>query len=247
MNFFEKIKENLTSSSSSAGQAQDWYVTVVRGEGIKDEHFYARSDPYLKIEFGGKNVKTRAVKHDRSPDWNETFHFQLKSEHAQSINLTLMDDKLGFDDAIGKASISRGDLPAFSEEEKRLEIPIFKNGQISGLIHLRVKLVDTNMPQQQQQQQQANQSSLQTGNIPNQQQSFQSSNLPYQQQQQQPSMSYDGLYTQPQNQGQNTQYPTNPVGQFQSDLDRSQQQNNMGQQQQQQPQPRSNDNYYGQQ
>jgi len=231
MNFFEKIKDNLTNTSSSSSGSQDWYITVVRGEGIKDEHFYARSDPYLKIEFGGKNVKTRPVKHDRSPDWNETFHFQLKSEHAQTINLTLMDDKFGFDDAIGKATISRGDLPAFSEEEKRLEIPIFKNGQITGLIHLRVKLVDQNM-----QQQFSNQSSAQTSNLPNQQQQQMPSQVSSGYQQQQP-MSYDGLSTQPlsQGQGQNTQLPTNPVGQIQQDYNQNQQQ------------PRSNDNYYGQQ
>jgi len=253
MNLLEKIKDEFTSSGSSSGQHQDWYITIVRGEGIKDEHFYARSDPYLKVEFGGKHFKTRTIKHERSPDWNETFHFQVKPAQAQDIVLTLMDDDIGWDDRMGRATVSKGDLPDISNQEKRFEVPIYRNGQVSGLIHLRVKLIDNNM----QQQQQSSQSSYQSTNIPYQQQS---GNLPYQQQQQQPSsqsssgyqqqqpMSYDGLYTQPQpqpqQQGQSQPYQDPnlqqyPSGQFQQGSSQQGQQSNF--------QQRSNDNYYGQQ
>jgi len=245
MNLLEKIKDEFTSSGSSSGQ-QNWYITIVRGEGIKDEHFYARSDPYLKVEFGGKHFKTRTIKHERSPDWNETFHFQVKPEQAKDIVLTLMDDDIGWDDRMGRATISKGDLPEYSNQEKRFEATIYRNGQISGLIHLRVKLIDNNMQQQQQQSQ-----SSQSTNIPS-QQSYQSGNLPYQQQpssqssgyQQQQPMSYDGLSTQPQPQGQSQPYQDPNLqqyssGQFQQGSSQQKQQSNF--------QPRSNDNYYGQQ
>jgi len=80
MDFLKKIKDEFTSSSSSSSgsNTQDWYITAISGDGIKDEDFFSRSDPYLKIQFGGKHFRTRTCKNDRSPAWNETFHFSNK-------------------------------------------------------------------------------------------------------------------------------------------------------------------------
>jgi len=244
MNLLEKIKEEFTgssSSSSSSGRLQDWYVTVVRGEGIKDEHFYNRSDPYLKVEFGGKHVKTRTIKQERSPAWNETFHFQLKPDQAGDIVLTLMDDDFGFDDHVGKAVVSKVDLPQYGNQEKTIEAPIYKNNQISGLIYLRVKLVDNSM----QQQQQSNQS-FQSSNIP-----YQSSNFP---QQQTSSQFSSGYQQQPRSYDLNTQQQQYQNQPFQDQQGQNTQQYPGGQFQQQQQhhhhdnvEQRSNDNYYGKQ
>jgi len=267
MDFIKKIKDEFTtttSSSSSGSHTQDWYITIVRGEGIKDEGLFSRSDPYLKIEFGGKHFKTRTIKNERSPVWNETFHFQLKPDQAKDIVLTLMDDDIGFDDHMGRATISKVDLPEYSEQEKYLEIPIKKNDQITGLVHIRAKLVDNSMQQQQQQLQQQQQQPqlLQQQQQPQQQpqrqqinqSSFQSPNIPYQQQQtsqlssgfQQQPMSYDGMYTQPQQfQGQSSQQYSS--SQFQQDYNTSQTQHHQHHQHQSNVQPRSNDNYYGKQ
>jgi len=242
MDFIKKMKDEFTTSTSSSGHSQDWYVTVVRAEGIKDESFFSRSDPYIKVEFGGKNFRTRALENDRSPDWNQTFHFQLKSDQAQDITLTLMDDDFGFDDHMGRAILSNANLPHYSNEEKFIEVPIKKNDQVTGVIHLRVKLIDNNM----QQQQQSNQSTFQSSNIPYQQQ--QSSQLSSGYQQQQPMSSY----TQPQ------QFPSQqlpgqgsqqyPSGQFQQGYSTNQPQHHQHQHQQQSNfQQRSNDNYYGKQ
>jgi len=127
MNFINKIKDELTHpTSSGSGSEQDWYITVVRGEGIKDEGFFTRSDPYLKVEFAGKNFRTHAMKNERSPDWDETFHFQVKRNQGQDIVLTLMDDEFGFDGHMGRAVISQEDLPRFSNDEKHLQVPIKK-------------------------------------------------------------------------------------------------------------------------
>jgi len=263
MDFINKIKDEFTHSSSSSGSGseQDWYITVVRGEGIKDDGFFTRSDPYLKVEFAGKNFRTHALKSERSPDWNETFHFQVKRNQGQDIILTLMDDELGFDGHMGRAVISQEDLPRLSNDEKHFQVPIKKNDQITGLIHLRVKLIDNNV---QQQQQSSNVSSFQSTNLPYQQESRLSGNFPNQTSaqvssgyQQQP-MSYDGLSTQPQYQGQqlqgqsSQQYPgtqfqqgsTNPLHHHHHH-DQQQQQSDF--QQQSNFQQRSNDNYYGKQ
>jgi len=191
------------------------------------------------------------LKDDRTPDWNETFHFQLSPSQAQSIVLTLMDDDFGLDDHMGRATISSADLPHYSNEEKFLEVPIKKNDQVTGIIHVRAKLIDNNM----QQQPQSNQSSLQSSNIPYQQQSYQPSNLPYQQQQTSSQLS-SGYQQQPMSytQGQSSQLPgqfqqgqsSQLPGQFQQGIDTNQPRHHHHQQQSD-FQPRSNDNYYGKQ
>jgi hypothetical protein len=141
MNFLKQLKNMATDSSSSSGVVQNWYITAERAEGLKDKDTFSKSDPYLKIEFGGKSFRTRTINNDRSPAWNETFHVKLNSSHAKDINLSLKDDDIGFDDTIGIATVSRADLPTYPGEEKSLRVPIYRKEQISGIVHLRVKLI----------------------------------------------------------------------------------------------------------
>jgi Ca2+-dependent lipid-binding protein len=126
MNFLKQLKNIATDSSSSSGVVQNWYITAERAEGLKDKDFMSKSDPYLKIEFGGKSFRTRTIKNDRSPSWNETFHVKLNSAHAKDIHLSLKDDDIGLDDTIGIATISRAELPTYPGEEKK-----FKSSSVS--------------------------------------------------------------------------------------------------------------------
>jgi len=215
-----------SDATGNTGPTEQWYITAERGEGIKDERLLTRSDPYLKIEFGGKNVQTHPVKNDHSPNWNETFHFTLTDAHAQDIKIRLMDDKFGPDEAIGNATISREDLPSFSGDEKYLQVPIYHNQQITGVVHLRVKQIIEGQPTTSK--------------------TYQSSDVNYSQQQQpqfqqqsefglqQPPLTYDGLNT---NVGQTYQQSTNLQSDtFRNPLDQNKQNLNQG-----------NSNYYGNQ
>jgi len=147
MNLLNKIK-NLGGDSGHHGPTQDWYIIAEKGDGILDTDTFSKSDVYLKIEFGGKEVRTRSIKDDRSPVWNETFHFKVSKDHAQDIRLKIVDDDLGLDDGIGHAKVSRADLPTFPGEEKYLKIPMFHKEQVKGMVHLRVKYLDPNHPTQ---------------------------------------------------------------------------------------------------
>jgi len=235
-----KDLQNLASDViGKTGPTQEWYITAERAEGVRDKDRFSKSDPYLKIEFGGKHVRTRTVKNDLSPYWNETFHFQLASGQVNDIRLTVMDDDIGFDDSIGTATVSRADLPMRSGEEKYLQVPIFRKQQASGVVHLRVKLLNDGQTSS------SNQPMYQSSNIssyPPQQQMPQSqSGYGYQQQ---PMSSYNTQFNQPPNY--NTSFNSNqqPYSQTQPFN-----QNQSGQMpptnQQQQPQP--NTNYYSKQ
>jgi len=241
MNLLDKIK-NIGGGEShkSGGSQQDWYITAEGAVGIDDVDHISKSDPYLLIEFGGKEVRTKTVENDRSPSWNQTFHFKLRPDQADRIHLKLRDDDMGFDDGLGHATVSRADLPNLGEE-KTLKVPLFRKEKITAMVTLRVKgmheggqlpyqgtnVQQTHYPQQQFQQPMMNQQQPygQQQNYTQQQQQ------PYTQQQQQP-------YTQQQQQPytQNQQQPHQ----------QTQQQPNFqgGQQQSYMNQPNS---YYGQQ
>jgi hypothetical protein len=193
MNLLKDVK-NLVSGSTnkSSGGDEEWFITAESATGISDLGGLSKSDPYLKIEFGGKSVRTRTVKNDRSPSWNETFNFKVNSGSAKEIVLKLVDDDIGMDDTIGTATVRKDELPSYSGEEKYLKVPILRKEQINGVVHLRVKkIVDGQQGQQQQYQQQSYQQQQQYQQ-PNQQQhyqqhqQFQQTTQPYQQSNQQP-------------------------------------------------------------
>jgi len=199
MNLLNKIKNIGSDSHDNAGVSQDWYIVAEGARGISDEDKISKSDAYLKIEFGGKEVKTRSINNDRSPTWNETFHFKLNSGQVKDINLKLMDDDIGLDDSLGIAKISRSELPTMSGEEKVLKVPVFKNEQITAMITLRVRQTtdgqqhfqqsyqsSSNYPQQQFQQpyNQTQPMMHQQQPMMNQQQPMMNQQQPYNQQQQ---------------------------------------------------------------
>jgi len=195
MNLFKEIKNLASDVTGNTGPIQNWYITAERAEGLKDKDLFSKSDPYLKIEFGGKHFKTRSIKNDRSPYWNETFHFKLSASHVNDIHITVMDSDITFDDTIGSATISRADLPTRPGEEKYLKVPVYRKEQISGVVHLRVKQVDDGqvLPS-------SDQPVYQNSNVsyPQQQMSSQSQ-YTYGSQQQPMSSSYNPQYNQPPN------------------------------------------------
>jgi len=146
MDFIKKIGKEVISnttginlSSSSSGPDETWYVTAVRAEGIKDKDRLTKSDPYLVVSIGSKSFRTRTIKNDLSPQWNETFTFKVSKGKSKDIHLKLKDDDYGIDDTIGTATVSSADLPMYSGEEKYIQIPVKKSEQIHGIVHLRVK------------------------------------------------------------------------------------------------------------
>jgi len=139
MSLLDKIKNVASDATGNTGPLQTWSITALGAEHIKDEDKFSKSDPYLKIEFGGKHEKTHVIKNERSPQWNETFNFQVHEGHIKDINLKLMDADTLIDDSIGSATIPKLQLPLLPNEEKIFKLPMLKNHQVTGIVNLRVK------------------------------------------------------------------------------------------------------------
>jgi len=222
MNLLNKIKNIGSDQHSSSGHTEDWYIIVERGEGIRDENAISKSDTYLLIDFGGKHEKTRTIKNNRNPIWNQTFHFKLTPDQAQNLHIKLKDEDIGPDDDLGKTTISRADLPSQIGEEKYFKLPLYHEHQASGVIHIRVKRLIDGQPLQSTQPmyQSSNVSSTTYPQQTTQPQYFSGQQQPMSYGQQQP-MSYGQQqqpmsYGQPYNQGQQGQMnPPQPQSQQQ--------------------------------
>jgi hypothetical protein len=137
------------SSGSSSGGSELWYITVERAEGLKDMERFSKSDPYVKLSFAGKTHKTKVIKNDRSPTWNETFEYNVRSGTQHTIQVKLLDSDVGLDDTIGEATVGGIELPDYSGQEKTIKVNVQRKGQITGVLYLRVKRVNPNMPMHQ--------------------------------------------------------------------------------------------------
>jgi len=137
------------SSGSSYGGSELWYITVERAEGLKDMERFSKSDPYVKLSFAGKTHKTKVIKNDRSPTWNETFEYNVRAGTQHTIQVKLLDSDVGLDDTIGEATVGGIELPDYSGQEKTIKVIVQRKDQITGVLYLRVKRVNPNMPMHQ--------------------------------------------------------------------------------------------------
>jgi len=127
----QEIKDLLEGGKNE----QHWFVTAARAEGLNKEMF-GGSDPYCKIKFGHKSHETKHIKHEINPIWDETFEFNT---NAEEMEITVKDHNLVKDDMIGSCKIYGNEFPSNQGEERRIQKQIEKDGQITGLVELKIQ------------------------------------------------------------------------------------------------------------
>jgi len=140
-NLASDVTHTGSSSSGSSGPLENWFITVLGAEGVHDVDDISKSDPYVKVEFGGKSFETRTIHNNRNPQWNQTFQCQLYPNSYKDLQLTLKDKDIGLDDTIGKGTVSHAEFPSHSGEEKLVRVAILHDGQACGIIKLQLKKV----------------------------------------------------------------------------------------------------------
>ena len=87
-------------------------VLVRNGTGLRGADFNGKSDPYVILQSGGKELKSRVVKSSTSPQWNEELSFpgMLQEFTRTGLGLQVFDYdapiKMSADDALGSLSVS---------------------------------------------------------------------------------------------------------------------------------------------
>ena len=75
--------------------------------------YTGKSDPYVVLQLGKENFKTKYIEQDLNPVWNEIFTFDIMTGQEQ-LSLQVFDhDEFGSDDFCGKFTLS---LDAFRDQ-----------------------------------------------------------------------------------------------------------------------------------
>ncbi|KAK3518986.1 hypothetical protein QTP70_016199 [Hemibagrus guttatus] len=69
-----------------------------------------KSDPYVKIRVGGSTFKTRVIKENLNPVWNELYEVILTALPGQEVQFDLYDKDVDQDDFLGRFKLSLSDL-----------------------------------------------------------------------------------------------------------------------------------------
>ena len=86
------------------------HVVVKEAAGLKDtDRGKSMSDPYVLVEVAGQKSKTKTVKNDLSPRWEESFQFA--SAGAHDILFKVYDDDMLKDDFLGEARVPISQVP----------------------------------------------------------------------------------------------------------------------------------------
>ncbi|XP_036310464.1 extended synaptotagmin-1 [Pipistrellus kuhlii] len=94
-----------------------------------------KSDPYVKLKLAGRSLRSRVVREDLNPRWNEVFEVIVTSIPGQELGVEVFDKDLDKDDFLGRCKVSLTAVlnSGFLDEWLTLEdVP-------SGRLHLRLE------------------------------------------------------------------------------------------------------------
>ncbi|XP_072624890.1 extended synaptotagmin-1 [Canis lupus baileyi] len=94
-----------------------------------------KSDPYVKLKLAGQSFRSRVVREDLNPRWNEVFEVIVTSIPGQELDLEVFDKDLDKDDFLGRCKVGLTAVlnTGFLDEWLTLEdVP-------SGRLHLRLE------------------------------------------------------------------------------------------------------------
>ncbi|GFN89709.1 extended synaptotagmin-like protein 2 [Plakobranchus ocellatus] len=90
-----------------------------------------KSDPYVVLKVGAKEVKTRIINNTVQPVWNETFEMIVDSADGQLLYIDVFDDDPGSkDDELGRVNMELSQLKEVGFEDEWLPLEDVKQGMI---------------------------------------------------------------------------------------------------------------------
>merc|ERR1712228_154519 len=78
-------------------------LEVISGHGLPSKDMDGKSDPFVKIKIGDKEMKTKAIKDNLNPIWNAKYSFEF-FENPKNVQFTVMDEDVTSNDMIGMAT-----------------------------------------------------------------------------------------------------------------------------------------------
>merc|ERR1712106_616883 len=89
----------LKSKALEPGQIK---ITVHKARDIEKSGMFGKADPYVILTHGDQKAKSKTIKNNYNPEWDFTAKFDIKQEVTEGITISVFDDDIGKDDALGQ-------------------------------------------------------------------------------------------------------------------------------------------------
>ncbi|XP_072552661.1 extended synaptotagmin-1 [Salminus brasiliensis] len=101
-----------------------------------------KSDPYVKIRVGGLTFKSRVIKENLNPVWNELYEVILTTLPGQEVQFDLYDKDVDQDDFLGRFKLSLSDLISAQYTDQWYTLNDVKTGQVHLMMEWLPKVSD---------------------------------------------------------------------------------------------------------
>ena len=107
-------------------------LKVIKAKELIKADLVGKSDPYVKISYGGQNFKTPTVKNSLEPRWDYDCSLNVPEAQLSEVRFEVFDaDKLGKDKSLGVVNVSVGELSSLNDAQGRwYSLTGVKSGQI---------------------------------------------------------------------------------------------------------------------
>ncbi|XP_054471183.1 extended synaptotagmin-3 [Anoplopoma fimbria] len=89
-----------------------------------------KSDPYVTLRVGNRNFKSKTVKENLHPKWNEVYEFVVHEAPGQELELELFDEDTDKDDFLGSYHLDLGKVKKDIEIDQWFPLDGVQNGEV---------------------------------------------------------------------------------------------------------------------
>lgn len=99
-----------------------------------------KSDPYATLRVGNRHFKSKTIKENLEPKWNEVYEFVVHEAPGQELELELYDEDTDKDDFMGRINLDFGEVKQEKEMDKWFPLKEVQNGEV----HLKLQWLSLN-------------------------------------------------------------------------------------------------------
>ncbi|XP_023278959.1 extended synaptotagmin-3-like [Seriola lalandi dorsalis] len=89
-----------------------------------------KSDPYAKLRVGNRHFKSKTVKENLHPKWNEVYEFVVHEAPGQELEVELYDEDTDKDDFLGRYNLDFGEVKREKEMDQWFPLEGVQNGEV---------------------------------------------------------------------------------------------------------------------
>merc|ERR1712106_958386 len=134
----EPNKETTESASMpnvEPGTSEVLHIRVHKARNLENKDKHGKSDPYIILNFGEHEVKSRTINDNLNPEWQFFTKFNISSESPNSVSIRVIDKDIGKDENLGMIELDVSEIKSKKQVlQKWMPLKHCKSGeiQISG-------------------------------------------------------------------------------------------------------------------